>query len=121
MATTKKWNQLRANLLETIWQLITSWDGTLEHALNITETNQENIAKWQKLMEQVANEPFLPYTDSEIEKQNEVTMIQENILIMITSERSRVVSQLKQINQKNKVRDNYVSAKREPFFIDKGL
>ncbi|MCA9766042.1 MAG: flagellar cap protein [Carnobacterium sp.] len=121
MTTTKEWNQLRSNLLEIIWQLITSWDGTLEHALIITETNQENIAKWQKLMEQVANETFLPYTDSEIEKQKEATVIQERIIATITSERSVVVSQLKQINKKNKVRDNYVSAKRDPFFIDKGL
>ncbi|WP_051912682.1 hypothetical protein [Carnobacterium funditum] len=121
MTTSKEWSQLRSDLLEKIWQSVTSWDGTTEEALKITEKNQENLSQWQKVTKQVANEEHLPYTETEKEKQVDILSCQQNILAAITSERSLVMSQMKQINQKNKVRDNYVSVQREPLFIDKGL
>ncbi|MGB3160700.1 MAG: flagellar cap protein [Carnobacterium sp.] len=121
MTTSNDWNQVRSNLLDTIWQLLTSWDGTTEDALVITEKNQDNIIQWQKINKQVATNDFLSYTETEKEKQADILRFQQMILTSIGNERSVVVSQMKQINQKNKVRDNYVSVKREPLFVDKGL
>lgn len=121
MTTNKEWSQLRSNLLENIWQLVTSWDGTTEHALVITEKNRDNIIHWQNMEKQVVNEELLPYTESEKEKQTEILSAQQKIFAAISSERSVVMSQMKQLNQKNKVRDNYVSVKPDSLFVDKGL
>ena len=121
MTTSSEWSQLRSDLLEKMWQLVTSWDGTTEKALEITENNQENLIQWQELNKQVANRELLSYTEVEKEKQADILRYQETILTSIRTERSVVMSQMKQINQKNKVRDNYVSVKRDPLFIDKGL
>lgn len=121
MTTNKEWSQLRSDLLEKIWQLVTSWDGTAEHALVITEMNQENIVRWQNMEKQIGNQEFLLYTEVEKEKQTEIMRLQQEIIVSIQKERMTVMSQMKQLNQKNKVRDNYVSIKPDSFFIDKGL
>ncbi|MGB6178056.1 flagellar cap protein [Carnobacterium sp.] len=121
MTKSYEWNELRSNVLDTIWQLLISWDGTTEEALKITEKNQENLIQWKEMHKQVATNEFLPYTETENEKQADILRIQQMILTSIGNERLVVMSQMKQINQKNKVRDNYVSVKREPLFVDKGL
>lgn len=120
-ASSREQNQLRSELLEKMWVLLTSWDGTAEEALTITEENQENLIQWQRIDEQLANEESLSYTETEKKKQAEILQCQQNILNKIRSERTTVMSRMKQLNQKNKVRDNYVSVKRDSIFIDKGL
>ncbi|SEK21592.1 hypothetical protein SAMN04488700_1192 [Carnobacterium iners] len=121
MTTTKHWNQMRSELLEKMYQVVTSWDGTTQEALVITEKNQEILIHWQNMTKQVGNEEFLPYTEIEKEKQTEILSFQQRMIASISNERLVVMSQMKQINQKNKVRDNYVSVKRDSLFIDKGL
>ncbi|MGX7393785.1 hypothetical protein [Carnobacterium mobile] len=121
MTTSSEWSQLRSDLLEEVWQLVTSWDGTTKHALEIIENNQNHLDQWQASNNHVVHREYLPYTESEKEKQADILRYQQSILNIIRSERMTVMSRMKQVNQKNKVRDNYISVKPDSIFIDKGL
>lgn len=121
MTMSSEWSQVQSDLLEKVWQLVTSWDGTTEHALEIVENNQNYLDQWQAVNNHTSHTESFSYTESEKEKQAEILQCQQNILKSIRSERMTVMSRMKQVNQKNKVRDNYISVKPDSMFVDKGL
>ncbi|WP_272944458.1 hypothetical protein [Carnobacterium jeotgali] len=43
------------------------------------------------------------------------------MIATIRREKTSLMNKMKQINKKNQVRDNYVSVKRAPVFVDKGI
>lgn len=111
---------LRMSILKQMTELMESWDNTAASAERIIIENKKNILLLRKLDSQSSTNQL----DTDTEEETiikDIIQQQEKMVRQIKIEQKSLLSRLKQLNQKDKVRDNYVSVKRDPIFINKGL
>ncbi|WP_192986235.1 flagellar cap protein [Carnobacterium mobile] len=111
---------LRMSILKQMTELMESWDNTAASAERIIIENKKNILLLRKLDSQSSKNQL----DTDTEEETiikDIIQQQEKMVSQIKMEQKSLLSRLKQLNQKDKVRDNYVSVKRDPIFINKGL
>lgn len=101
--------------------LLHSWDGEVEKAVEIIAANQENMDQLAQINAELSLNEAVAYTEKENQLIDKLIQQQQLLLNSIKSERTEVAGRMKQLNQKNKVMNNYISVKRESIFIDKGF
>lgn len=101
--------------------LLDSWSGSAVEAMEIITENQQNMDLLKAIEEKLTEEAASQYTP--IEQQLLISIIpqQQKLMTSIRREKTSLMNKMKQINKKNQVRDNYVSVKRAPVFVDKGI
>lgn len=121
MTTDAEWTQLRTDVLENIVVLMDSWNGTVEEAMDIVSENQRNMDQLKAIEQKLSEEAAFQYTPAEKQLLTVIIPKQQQLMAAIRGEKNNLMNKMKQINKKNQVRDNYVSVKRAPVFLDKGI
>lgn len=121
--TYEELKQSRLQLLENIKQRLNAWDGTVETALSIVEKNTETFEQVQKKDKKIKVFEMPPPSSDKKEKQllADVTKAQETLIREIQRERLKLVSKVRQVNQKDHVIDHYLPRNRQSLFVDKGI
>jgi len=112
---------LRMDVLEKIKTLLESWNGSAEEAVVLISENERNIYQLKKIEQQLSEEEAFQYTSSEKQLLTVIIPKQQQMMAVIRGEKLKLMNKMKQINQKNKVRDNYVSVKHASVFVDRGI
>ncbi|MBM6614705.1 hypothetical protein JTF06_07355 [Desemzia sp. RIT804] len=111
----------RSEILEQLLQNLKTWDRTSEAASGIIKKNEFLLTelKTENLMlKQVGSELYSK------EEQKQIAAIiegQQILLTIIKQDRTAILEKMKQVNQKNKVVDNYYSSFQQSIFVDKGM
>ena len=121
MTTDAEWTQLRTDVLENIVVLMNSWNGTVEEAMGIVSENQRNMDQLKAIEQKLSEDAAFQYTPAEKQLLTVIIPKQQQLMAAIRGEKNNLMNKMKQINKKNQVRDNYVSVKRAPVFLDKGI
>ncbi|MER2041982.1 hypothetical protein [Desemzia incerta] len=111
----------RLGILVQVSQRLHEWDGSSEQANEIIEKNHVLLAELKEMDSLLQQQGNGSYTEKE---QNQVAAIiegQQSLLAVIKKDRQAVLSKMKQMNQKNKVVDNYYSSFQQPIFVDRGM
>ena len=108
-------------MLKQMEALMATWDGTLESAGKLISENKKNMLQLKQLETQSSTTPLGAYNEIEKNIIEGIIHQQEKMVHQIKIERESLLNRMKQINQKDKVISNYVTANRAPMFIDKGL
>lgn len=116
-----EWTQLRTDVLENIVVLMDSWNGTVEEAIDIVSENQRNMNQLKAIEQKLSEDAAFYYTPAEKQLLAVIIPKQQQLMAAIRGEKNNLMNKMKQINKKNQVRDNYVSVKRAPVFLDKGI
>lgn len=112
---------LRMDVLETIKVLLDSWNGSAEEAVTLIAENEQNMDQLKKIEQQLSEDEAFQYTSVEKQLLTVIIPQQQQMIAAIRSEKTNLMNKMKQINQKNKVRENYVSVQRESVFVDRGI
>lgn len=121
MENDAEWTQLRTDVLENIVVLMDSWNGTVEEAMDIVSENQRNMDQLKAIEQKLSEDAAFQYTAAEKQLLTVIIPKQQQLMAAIRGEKNNLMNKMKQINKKNQVRDNYVSVKRAPVFLDKGI
>ncbi|WP_035051355.1 hypothetical protein [Carnobacterium pleistocenium] len=121
MTTDIEWAELRTNVLENILVLMETWTGDPDEAVAIIAGNQPNLDQLKAIEQQLSEDAAFGYTPAETKLLTIIIPKQQQMMAAIRGEKLKLMDKMKQINQKNKVRDNYVSVKQEPVFVDRGI
>lgn len=121
MENDAEWTQLRTDVLENIVVLMDSWNGDVEEAMEIVSENQRNMDQLKAIEQKLSEEAAFYYTPAEKQLLAVIIPKQQQLMATIRGEKNGLMNKMKQINKKNQVRDNYVSVKRAPVFLDKGI
>lgn len=111
----------RLGILNQLSQSLQKWDGSSEQANEIVAKNHTllvDLKKVDSLLHQQGNEGYTK------EEQAQVATIVENqqtLLAIIKKDRAAILEKMKQMNQKNKVVDNYYTSFQQPIFVDRGM
>lgn len=111
----------RLEILNQLSQSLQKWDGSGEQANEIVAKNHTLLADLKKvdsLLHQQGNESYTK------EEQAQVAIIvesQHSLLAVIKNDRAAILEKMKQMNQKDKVVDNYYTSFQQPIFVDKGM
>lgn|SRR5690606_20881944 len=111
----------RLEILNQLSQSLQKWDGSSEQANEIVEKNHTLLAELKKADSLLHQQGNGSYTK---EEQAEVAIIvegQQSLLAVIKKDRAAILGKMKQMNQKNKVVDNYYTSFQQPIFVDKGM
>lgn len=121
MTTDTEWAELRTNVLENIMILMETWNGSPDEAVEIIAGNQENLDHLKVIEQKLSEDAAFQYTQAEKQLLTVIIPRQQQMMAAIRGEKLKLMNKMKQINQKNKIRDNYVSVERASVFIDKGV
>lgn len=111
----------RSIILTQLFRQLMSWDGTSLNANEIIAENQPLLAELKEidsLLNQQGNGKY-----NEMEQQHVASIIkaQQELLTIIKQDRTDILEKMKQVNQKNKIVDNYYSSFQQSIFVDKGM
>lgn len=121
MTNDTEWAKLRTDVLENIVVLMDSWNGSAEEAMEIISENQRNMDQLKAIEQKLSEDVAFQYTPAEKQLLTVIIPKQQQMMAAIRGEKTSLMNKMKQMNQKNKVRDNYVSVSRAPVFIDRGF
>ena len=121
MTTDTEWAKLRTDVLENIVVLMDSWNGSAEEAMEIISENQRNMDQLKAIEQKLSEDAAFQYTAAEKQLLTVIIPKQQQLMAAIRGEKNNLMNKMKQINKKNQVRDNYISVKRAPVFLDKGI
>lgn len=121
MTADTQWAKLRTDVLENIKSLLDSWNGSAEEAVTLISENEQNMYQLKKIEQQLSEDEAFQYTSVEKQLLTVIIPKQQQMIATIRGEKISLMNKMKQINQKNKVRDNYVSIQRASVFVDKGI
>ena len=109
----------RQKTLDILINRVNSWDKSPESAIDIVEKNKvdlENLQFIQKTIE--SNFPSYRYEDY-IEKIELIYRGEKDILACLSKRKEEVKNIMLQINNKNKIKDNYLKQNKKSLFIDR--
>ena len=107
----------RSAILKQLFHQLQTWDGTAESANEIISQNKSLLFK----LKEVDAALKTSYSDIEQKQVIEIITVQKNLLTIINQDRTAILDKMKQMNQKNKVVDNYYSSFQQSIFVDKGI
>ena len=114
-------NEKRSSILELLSKQLKSWDGTSEHADKIVTQNKPLLFKLKQIDDVFSQQSQDGYSEAEQQQVAEIIAAQRSLLAVIKQDRSAILDKMKQVNQKNKIVDNYYSAFQQSIFVDKGM
>ena len=121
MTIDTQWAKLRTDVLENIKALLDSWNGSAEEAVTLITENEQNMDQLKKIELQLSEDEAFQYTSVEKQLLSVIIPQQQQMIATIRSEKINLMNKMKQLNQKNKIRDNYVSMQRASVFVDRGI
>ena len=107
----------RSDLLTEMTKLVQTWDGTSLNAEEIVSQNSDLLAELKRVDTEL-NEQY------SLIQQKEVAVIiekQQALIATLKHERSNVMKKMKQVNQKDKIVNNYYSSIQQSIFVDRGM
>lgn len=109
-------------LLDSILSGIRGWDGTIEAGIDLIESNQDKLDSIKEINRQLYSiEEDLVEMDSYNEKLNLIVKELGQLTTSMKMARKSVIQEMKVIERKNDVLDNYVPKKSKSIFIDKDV
>ncbi|MFL2104971.1 hypothetical protein [Desemzia sp. FAM 23991] len=111
----------RFEILNLLYQHLTIWDGSSTSANEIIEKNRHLLAELKAVDERLNRQGNGKY--SKIEHQHVVSIVkaQQELLTVIKQDRTAILEKMKQVNQKDKIVNNYYSSFQQSIFVDKGM
>lgn len=111
----------RSEILNQLFRQLMSWDSTSTHAKEIIEKNNLLLIELKKIDNFLSQQGDGKY--SEVEQQHVASIVkaQQDLLTVIKQDRTAILKKMKQVNQKNKIVDNYYSSVQQSIFVDKGM
>lgn len=107
----------RSDLLTEMTKLVQTWDGTSLNAEEIILENRNLFAALKRLDMELDEQYSLI-------EQKEVSVIierQQSLFAILKQERSNIMKKMKQVNQKDKIVNNYYSSIQQSIFVDRGM
>lgn len=107
----------RSDLLTEMTKLVQTWDGTSLNAEEIILENRNLFAALKRLDMELDEQYSLI-------EQKEVSVIierQQSLVAILKQERSNIMKKMKQVNQKDKIVNNYYSSIQQSIFVDRGM
>lgn len=107
----------RSDLLSKMTKLVQTWDGTSLNAEEIILENRNLFAALKRLDMELDEQYSLI-------EQKEVSVIierQQSLFAILKQERSNILKKMKQVNQKDKIVNNYYSSIQQSIFVDRGM
>lgn len=107
----------RSDLLTKMTKLVQAWDGTSLNAEEIILENRNLFAALKRLDMELDEQYSLI-------EQKEVSVIierQQSLFAILKQERSNILKKMKQVNQKDKIVNNYYSSIQQSIFVDRGM
>ena len=111
-------DEKRLRILNLLSEELKSWDGTSKHADEITAENKKILLKLQEVDDSLNQQTYTEAAQYEVIK---IISYQKKLLKVIKEDRINVLNKMKQVNQKNKIVDNYYSSFQQSIFVDKGM
>lgn len=111
----------RLEILDQLFQSLQKWDGTSTKANEIIERNNDLLAELKEIDKTLNKKNSGVYSKQEQEKVAAIIERQKSLLTVIKKDRKALLDKMKQMNQKNKVVDNYYSSFQQPIFVDRGM
>lgn len=111
----------RLEILDQLFQSLQKWDGTSTKANEIIERNNDLLAELKEIDKTLNKKNSGVYSKQEQEKVAAIIEGQKSLLTVIKKDRKALLDKMKQMNQKNKVVDNYYSSFQQPIFVDRGM
>lgn len=111
----------RLEILNQLLQSLQKWDGTSTQANEIIEKNNVLLAELKEIDNSFNQKDNRVYSRREQEQAAAIIEGQQSLLAVIKKDRKVILDKMKQMNQKNKVVDNYYSSFQQPIFVDRGM
>jgi DNA repair ATPase RecN len=109
-------------ILDSILSGIREWDGTIEAGIDLIESNQDKLDSIKEINRQLYSiEENLVEMDNYNEKLNLIVKELGQLTTSMKMARKSVIQEMKVIERKNDVLDNYVPKKSKSIFIDKDV
>ena len=111
----------RSEILNQLFRQLMSWDGSSTNANEIIAENQPLLVELKEIDASLSRQGKGEYTEMEKNYVSSIVKIQKDLLEVIKHNRTDILEKMKQMNQKNKVVDNYYSSFQQPIFVDRGM
>lgn len=111
----------RLEILNQLHESFQKWDGTSVKANEIIENNKILLAELKEIDNKSDQQGNRAYSIQEQEQVATILEGQQSLLAVIKKDRATILDKMKQMNQKNKVVDNYYSSFQQPIFVDRGM
>ena len=111
----------RSELLTQLFRQLMSWNGTSVNANEIIAQNQPLLAELKEIDASLSQQGKGEYTEMEKNHVASIVKAQQNLLDVVKQDRAEILEKMKQVNQKNKIVDNYYSSFQQSVFVDKGM
>lgn len=119
MSTKKDLTEEKNQLMDEMLDYLSSWDESVEEALQIVEKNRLFIESMQNLDKLLTNEELKRYNQAHQEKWEELIKKQKELRTAIFSRKDILEKQLVQMGRKDKIVSNYIRLQKESVFIEK--
>lgn len=111
----------RLEILNQLSQGLQKWDGSSEQANEIVANNHTLLAELKKVDSMLHRQGNGSYKKEEQDQVATIIEGQQSLLAVIKKDRKVLLDKMKQMNQKNKIVDNYYSSFQQPIFVDRGM
>ena len=111
----------RSEILNQLFRQLMSWDGTSSNANKIIIENQNLLAELKEIDFLLNQQGDGKYNEMEQQHVASIVKAQKDLLVVIKQDRTEILDKMKQVNQKNKIMDNYYSSFQQSIFVDKGM
>ncbi|WP_027108789.1 hypothetical protein [Lacticigenium naphthae] len=102
--------QLETNLAD--------WDGSSEQAMEIISKNQTLFDQWTDMLE--GREKIMP-SGNQADRMQRIIQRQRAVIHCLQEDKEQLQKRFKQLNQKNKVTDNYYRIQESSIFVDRNM
>lgn len=111
----------RSEILNQLFRQLMSWDGTSTNANEIIAKNQPLLIELKEMDTSLSQKGKGEYSEIEKNHVTSIVKVQRDLLDTIKHDRTDILDKMKQMNQKNKVVDNYYTSFQQPIFVDRGM
>ncbi len=112
----------RDKSLNYIEESLNNWDGSMDQALEVSETNGPYFERLESLDESLKkfSHPSI-YSEEYVGKLSEIMEKHMELLESLRQNRQQVLDKMKEINKKDEIIGSYINREIESIFIDKDL
>lgn len=112
----------RDKILNTLVDRLNGWDKTAETGIDIIEKNKTDIENLKSMEATLKRNHSLYSSDGSLEYMEKINYLLEgekNILDALLKKSEEVELVMKQLNNRDKIKDNYLSQNKNSIFIDR--
>ena len=109
----------KENLILDITNHSISWDGSMDHALQILSENDDKFKQMSQLDREVSAEELNTFNEKYRNHWQKLINTQQELMQAVRAGQAVNQEQLSQIDNKQKIVENYMSVKNKSIFIEK--